>query len=188
MIAGLILAAGEGRRMGGPKATIEVNGVRLVDHAVTIFKQAGIENIFVVLGAWVGEVEGATVIVNEDWQSGMASSLRTALKHISEIAEIESVVISLVDLPGLTSAAISVIAKTPRDLVMATYKEVAGHPAKFARAHWAGIIGSAHGNVGARQYLAGRSDIHYLRLDDLADGTDVDTPKDLAEFLSNSIV
>ena len=183
MIAGVILAAGAGRRMGGPKAVIEIEGVRLVDRAVANFKSAGIDTVFVVLGAWVGEVKGAEIIVNADWESGMASSLQSALRHITEIVEIDSVLISLVDLPGLTAQAIAEIAKTPRDVVVATYKEVPGHPAKFARAHWAGIIESAHGNVGARDYLAGRIDIHYLRLDDLADGSDLDSPEDFERYL-----
>ena len=182
MIAGVILAAGAGRRMGGPKAVIEIEGVRLVDRAVENFKSAGIDTVFVVLGAWIGEVKGAEIIVNADWESGMASSLQSALRHVTEIAEIDSVLISLVDLPGLTAQAIAEIAKTARDVVVATYKEVPGHPAKFARAHWAGIMASAHGNIGARDYLAGRNDIHHLRLDDLADGTDVDTPEELEAF------
>ncbi|MDA2962690.1 MAG: nucleotidyltransferase family protein [Actinomycetota bacterium] len=182
MIAALILAAGGGTRMGGPKAVVSVNGERLVDRAVANFKAAGIDNIFVVLGAWVGKVDGAIIIENKEWSSGMASSLQAGLKHIAEIAAIESVVVSPVDLPGLTAQGIIEIAKTPRELVVATYKEVPGHPAKFARAHWAGIMASAHGNIGARDYLAGRNDIHHLRLDDLADGTDVDTPEELEAF------
>ena len=48
MIVGLILAAGEGTRMGQPKATLEIDGVRLIDHAVAVFKAAGLEKIFVV--------------------------------------------------------------------------------------------------------------------------------------------
>ena len=183
MIAGLILAAGAGRRMGGAKAILEINGVRLVDLAVANFKSAGIDTVFVVLGAWIGEVEGAEIIVNAEWESGMASSLQTGLRHIGEITEIDSVLVSLVDLPGLTAQAIAEIAKTPRDVVVATYKEVPGHPAKFARVHWAGIIEAAHGNVGARDYLAGRSDVQYLRLDDLADGTDLDSPEDFERYL-----
>ena len=133
MIVGLILAAGEGTRMGQPKATLEIDGVRLIDRAVAVFKAAGLEKIFVVLGAWVGEVDGATVIDNKEWSRGMASSLHAGLTYISDVAEIESVVISLVDLPGLTSEAIKVIAGTKRDLVVATYNDVIGHPMKFAR-------------------------------------------------------
>jgi len=185
MIAGLILAAGQGRRMGKPKAIVEIDGVRLIDHAVSIFKQAGVEEIFVVLGAWVGQVEGATVIVNDNWRSGMASSLKTGLSHINDIPEIESVVLSLVDLPGVTSAGIERILQAPGELVVATYGGLRGHPVKFAKSHWPGIIESAHGNVGARDYLATRSDIHHLRLDDIADGTDLDTSEELRDFLNS---
>ncbi len=185
MIAGLILAAGEGKRMGQPKATLEIDGVRLVDHAVAVFKGAGIEKIFVVLGAWVGSVEGATVIENSEWTSGMASSLRAGLNYMSDIEEIESVVISLVDLPGLTSEAVKVIAQTPREGVVATYGGAIGHPVKFARFHWAAIIQSARGDSGARDYLRTRTDIHYLALDDLGAGLDLDTPADLQKFLNS---
>ncbi|MEI7697613.1 MAG: nucleotidyltransferase family protein [Actinomycetes bacterium] len=185
MIAGLILAAGGGKRMGQPKATLEIDGVRMVDYSIAVFKGAGIEKIFVVLGAWVGPVEGATVIENKDWASGMASSLRAGLIHVSEIEDIDSVIISLVDLPGLTSEAIKVIAKTPREVVVATYRGAIGHPVKFARSHWVGIIESARGDSGARGYLANRSDIHYLALDDLGAGLDLDTPADLQKFLNS---
>ncbi|MSO43595.1 MAG: nucleotidyltransferase family protein [Candidatus Planktophila sp.] len=185
MIAGLILAAGEGRRMGRPKATLEIDGVRLVDRAVAVFKAAGVEKIFVVLGAWVGQVDGATVIENKDWASGMASSLRAGLSHINDVAEIESVVISLVDLPAITSEAVKVIAGTPRDLVVATYNDVAGHPVKFARSHWSAILAAVHGDSGARDYLRTRPDTHYLRLDDLAQGFDLDSPADLQKFLNS---
>lgn len=184
MIAGLILAAGAGRRMGMPKAILEIGGVRLVDHAVSIFNQAGVAKIFVVLGAWVGPVDGATVIVSEDWQSGMASSLKTGLSHLSGIPEIDSVVLSLVDLAGVTSVGVQTIAQTPGDLVVATYSDAPGHPVKFSRFHWAGIMDSAHGNVGARDYLATRSDVHYLILDDIAAGIDLDTKEDVRSFLN----
>ena len=171
--------------MGQPKAKLEVDGVRLVDRSVAVFKGAGIEKIFIVLGAWVGRVDGAIVIENIDWASGMASSLRAGLSHVSEIEEIESVIISLVDLPGLTSEAIKVIAQTPRDIVVATYGDVIGHPVKFARSHWAAIIQSAKGDSGARGYLDTRSDIHYLALDDLGAGLDLDTPADLQKYLNS---
>src|SRR5262249_17823635 len=77
--AGLVLAAGEGRRCGGPKAPVAVDGTRLVDRAVDLLRTAGCDPVVVILGAWVGDVPGATVVVNESWPEGMGSSLRTGL-------------------------------------------------------------------------------------------------------------
>ena len=74
MHVGIILAAGSGSRMGGPKATIEIAGQRLVDRAVSVFHDGGIKDVYVVLGAWQGDVPGAQVLINPDWQTGMGSS------------------------------------------------------------------------------------------------------------------
>ena len=182
MQVGLILAAGSGSRMGRPKATLEINGERLVDRAVTIFHEAGIKNVYVVLGAWQGYVPGAHVLINHDWESGMGSSLVTGLKSISENPENTDVVISLVDLPGMTAAAIRKISEASQEIAVGQFGGKSGHPVKFARKHWQPIIDSAGGDVGARPYLKGRDDVIFIELGDLAVGTDIDTQADLDSF------
>lgn len=179
MNVALILAAGAGSRMGAPKATLKVNGERLIDHAVTIFKAAGCADVYVVLGAWIGEVAGAKVIINENWQEGMGSSLRAGLSHISTQPDIENVLISLVDLPNMTGSAVAQILGWQGEIVVGTFNGTPGHPVKFSRKHWQGIIDSAIGEVGARAYLSTRSDIQYVALDEWADGRDLDTLSDL---------
>ena len=77
---GLVLAAGAGRRLGGPKAPLVVDGERLVDRAVRVLREGGCDPVLVVLGAWVGDVPGAEVVVNADWASGLGSSLRAGLR------------------------------------------------------------------------------------------------------------
>lgn len=185
LIVALILAAGEGSRIGTPKATLEIDGERFIDRAVSIFKKAGCAEVFVVLGAWIGEVAGAKVIVNKDWKEGMGSSLRIGLSHISSFPEVESVLVSLVDLPGLTVQAVGKILAEPGEIVIGTFGGKPGHPVKFARRHWQGIMDTAVGDVGARDYLASRQDVDYLELGDLADGKDVDTREDLDLFLQD---
>jgi len=120
--AGLILAAGEGKRFGGPKAPYVHNGERLVDRAVTVLTEAGCDPIFVVLGAWIGDVPGATVLENAQWATGMGSSLQVGLSHLNAEPGIDEVVVSLVDLPGITSAAVSRIVDTPGEIVVAAYE------------------------------------------------------------------
>ncbi len=66
--AGLVLAAGEGKRFGGPKAPYVHNGERLVDRAVNVLAEAGCDPVFVVLGAWIGGVPGATVLETKTGQ------------------------------------------------------------------------------------------------------------------------
>ncbi len=180
MQVGIILAAGSGSRMGGPKATIEIDGQRLVDRAVTVFHDGGIKDVYVVLGAWQGEVPGAQVLINPDWQTGMGSSLRVALEAILKNPDYYQVIISLVDLPGMTSAAIRAVAGSAQEVVMGTFDGKPGHPVKFARKYWKEIMESATGDFGARNFLKGRDDVFFIALDHLANGRDVDTPEDLA--------
>jgi|FreactcultuFSWF8_1027224.scaffolds.fasta_scaffold00004_28 nicotine blue oxidoreductase len=186
MIVGLLLAAGSGSRMGVPKALVEIDGIRLVDRALKTFHDAGITEVFVVLGAWVGEIERSHIVVNPEWEEGMGSSLRAGLVAISEFQEYDSVLISLVDIPGITAPALARVALEPATLAMGEFEGRAGHPVKIGREHWQAVIESARGDIGARNFLKGRSDIRYIPLADLATGNDLDTPEDLASFLKNS--
>ena len=77
--AGLLLAAGEGRRLGRPKATLELDGERLVDRGVRTLRDGGCSPVLVVAGAAQIEVIGAVVVPNPDWRDGMGSSLRAGL-------------------------------------------------------------------------------------------------------------
>lgn len=173
--AGLILAAGEGKRFGGPKAPYVHNGERLVDRAVNVLSEAGCSPIFVVLGAWVGEVPRATVLENKDWPTGMGSSLQVGLNHLNSESEIDEVVVSLVDLPGLTSEAVARIVSAPGEIVVAAYDGKRGHPVKFASSTWPELIKSATGDQGARSYIADHPDqIVLVEVGDVATGEDMD--------------
>jgi nicotine blue oxidoreductase len=182
MKVGLILAAGSGSRIGSPKATIEIDGERLVDRSVAIFHDAGIKDVYVVLGAWQGYIPGAEIVINTDWQTGMGSSLRMGLEAVLKKPEYSQVIISLVDLPGMTTEAIAAVANSSQEIVMGTFNGMPGHPVKFARKYWKEILDSATGDAGARNFLKGRDDVFHIALDSLANGKDVDTPEDLAEF------
>jgi nicotine blue oxidoreductase len=112
----------------------------------------------------------------------MGSSLVAGLKTISENPENSDVVISLVDLPGMTAAAVRKISEAPQEIVVGQFAGKSGHPVKFARKHWQPIIESTSGDAGARNYLKWRDDVSYIELQDLATGNDVDTQADLDSF------
>lgn len=190
---GVVLAAGEGRRFGGPKAPFEFEGERLVDRAVRVLREGGCDPVIVVLGAWVGEVPDAQVVVNSDWSEGMGSSLRAGLMSAGAGSGVESAVVTLVDLPGLTPAAVRRLIDRGGEsasgamergagsgggagLAAATYHGVRGHPVVFGREHWAAVIEAAHADVGARDYLAAhRGDLTLVEVGDIASGDDLDT-------------
>jgi CTP:molybdopterin cytidylyltransferase MocA len=176
--AGLVLAAGEGRRFGGPKAPFRLDGERLVDRAVRVLREAGCEPVVVVLGAWVADVPDADVVVNERWRTGMGSSLRCGLEYLGP--DVDRALVTLVDLPGLTAEAVRRLAAVgstaPGEvLAAATYDGVRGHPVLFGRSHWGGVIATATGDRGARGYLA-EHDVRLVEVGDVATGDDLDTP------------
>lgn len=182
-VAGLLLAAGAGRRFGSPKALVPLNGKLFVDSAAELLRAAGCEPVVVVLGAQADEVrakaslDGVTVVDNPDWETGMGSSLRTGL-HAAGI--VDAVVVLPVDTPGITVAALHRLMELaePKALARAVYGGVVGHPVLIGSDHFAGVMASAAGDQGARDYLNANT-VRHVECADVADGADVDRPEDL---------
>lgn len=177
-VAGLVLAAGEGRRFGGPKAPVVLDGERLVDRAVRVLREGGCDPVYVVLGAWTGDVPGADIVTNPDWSEGMGSSLRAGLDAVeADRVDIDRVVVTLVDLPGLTGEAISRLVASPARIAQACYAGERGHPVLLGREHVRGVREAAHGDRGARDYLrAHRDEVALVEVGDVASGEDLDVP------------
>ncbi|WP_308198079.1 nucleotidyltransferase family protein [Saccharopolyspora soli] len=184
-VAGVVLAAGAGRRFGMPKALVEYQGKLLVDRAAQVLAAGGCEPIVVVLGAAADEVRdraeltGATVVINPDWPSGMGSSLRTALDALASTDAVAALVLP-VDMPGIGPEAVRRVAAhaSPSALAAAAHHGNRSHPVLLGRDHWAGARAAATGDAGARGYLKGR-DVALVFCDDVSEGFDIDQPEDL---------
>ena len=183
VLAAVVLAAGGGRRYGMPKALVEYEGNLLVERAVDTAASV-CDPVLVVLGAQAVDVwrtarlENATVLANKDWETGMASSLRTGLEGVRGWpGRIDAALVLLVDMPGMTTAALSRMAEhaAPDALAVATYDGVRAHPVLLGRDHWAGVIETATGDEGARRYLASH-DVVEVDCTGLADPEDLDVP------------
>jgi CTP:molybdopterin cytidylyltransferase MocA len=189
-VAGLVLAAGAGRRIGVPKALLRLGGRLLVERAVTVLREAGCGPVVVVLGAWAervraeAELGDATVVVNSGWATGLGSSLRAGLAALED-TEAEAVAVLLVDTPGVTAEAVRRVAALPypQALVCATYGGRRGHPMLLGRAHWPGIATLARVDVGARPYLtAHAADVLDVSCDGVARDDDIDTAEAAAAW------
>lgn len=188
-VAGLVLAAGGGRRLGGrPKALLVHRGRPLVEHAVEILRAAGCTRVHVVLGAGADQVRrrarlgGCVLVDNPGWEQGMGSSLRAGLDSLSGTGA-RAALVSLVDQPGIGAEATARVLAAYRDassLVAAAYDGVRGHPVLFGAAHWAGVAASATGDRGARAYLKAHQDaLTLVECADVAQAYDIDTEEDL---------
>lgn len=191
-VAGLLLAAGGGRRLGGrPKALLTHRGRPLVEYAVEVLRTAGCARVHVVLGAAAAAVrerarlEGCVLVTNPEWERGMGSSLRTGLDSLAGTGA-RAALVSLVDQPGIGARAAARVLGAYRDessLVSAAYDGVRGHPVLFGAAHWAGIAATATGDRGARAYLKAHEEaITLVECGDVADPYDIDTAEDLTHL------
>ena len=182
-VAGLVLAAGAGRRYGMPKALVPYEGRLLVQRAADTLAAAGCAETVVVLGAEADRVRAAApdlprTVENPDWPTGMASSLRVGLAALAGTPAAAAVVL-LVDMPGVTPAAVRRIAAMagPAALAMGGYGDRRGHPVLLGRDHWDGVATSATGDRGARDYLRAHADlVTVVPVGDVADDTDLDVP------------
>lgn len=157
---------------------------------------AGCEPRLVVVGASRDKVarllpDGVRFVDNPGHAEGMGSSLRIGLLALATILfnegkpfgpEIDAALVMLVDLPGVTPQVVRrvcAVAGPPeaaRDvLARAVYDGVPGHPVLLGRRHWAGVIESALGDVGARDYFRAHPPT-LVECGDIGSGEDVDTP------------
>ena len=177
MTAGLVLAAGEARRFGGPKQLAELDGRPLLEHVVGA--AAGVlERVIVVLGARAAEIRahadlrGAEVVVCPDWAEGMSASLRCGLAALRGEDE---VLVVLGDQPRVSQAAVARVLATPGPAARAVYGGVPGHPVVL-RAPLLARADDLRGDMGFRDLL---TDAVEVECGDVGDATDIDTPEDL---------
>ncbi|MEU9573704.1 nucleotidyltransferase family protein [Streptomyces massasporeus] len=191
-VAGLLLAAGGGRRLGGrPKALLPHRGRPLVEHAVRVLREGGCATVHVVLGAQAGDVRaraslpGCVLVDNPDWEQGMGSSLRAGLDSLAGTGA-RAALVSLVDQPGIGPEAVARVLTAfegEESLASAAYDGERGHPVLFGAAHWPGIAATATGDRGARAYLKGhRTALTLVECGDVARPFDIDTEADLAHL------
>ncbi len=187
---GVLLAAGEGRRLGQPKALVtDSSGRTWLTRSVDALRDAGMAEVYVVVGAAEEAVRaavpsGCEVVVAADWREGMGASLRAGVRAVAtEQPESDAVVIMLVDTPGVGAPVLRRLARltSPGVLARASFDGQPGHPVLVGRDHWTGAIQSAAADRGARDYLRTR-DVTLVECADIGDGADIDTPDLLAAW------
>ncbi|HEV2010914.1 MAG TPA: nucleotidyltransferase family protein, partial [Candidatus Limnocylindria bacterium] len=186
-VAAIILAAGESRRFGGPKLLASLDGRPLVQHVIDAANASSCEPVVLVVGAGADELLAAVrlgrsrVVRNAAYATGQASSLQAGLTAATSA---DAAVVLLADMPGVRAGLIeALVARQRGSLAAAVASLWRGRPTPPTLLHrdlWPALH-DLRGDVGARDVLAGRTDVVGLDVDPaLGSLDDIDTPEDHA--------
>jgi CTP:molybdopterin cytidylyltransferase MocA len=194
-VAAIVLAAGESRRMGFPKALLPIAGHTFVEHIVRALAAAAVDAIYVVLGAHADRILAAVdlapaqVVRNPDWPRGQLSSLQAGLRALPPGAY-EAVLMALVDHPlvepRVVRAVIDAHARTGRPIVVPVHDGRRGHPVLFAARLIPELL-AAPLDAGARAVIrAHASEVLEVPTDAPGVLADIDTPQLYAQWLGRN--
>ncbi len=183
-IAGVLLAAGDGSRLGQPKALIEIGGQSLASRGAAMLRAGGADPVLVVTGAVAVDLPGVVTVHNPHWRTGMGSSMAAGLAAVPDWCA--AAVLALADQPLVGSAAVERLIgafETGASIAVAAYAGQPRNPVLLAREHWARAIELAAGDVGARPFLRAYPELVTLvECGDTGRSDDIDTLDDLARI------
>lgn len=161
MLAVAILAAGESRRMGTPKALLYFHGKTFVDHLASVTRHPQVGVTRVVLGAGAADIQEKLhldegwIVLNEEWKQGQLSSIQAAIRSLP-VGVTDGLILCPVDQPLVSAALVAqLIARfysCDKKIVVPTHKGRRGHPAIFRSALYEELL-NASPEVGARQVV-----------------------------------
>ncbi|MFL2647430.1 MAG: nucleotidyltransferase family protein [Candidatus Actinomarinales bacterium] len=167
MIAGVILAAGDSSRMGFPKQLAEYKGKTILETVIDTVDENFSESL-VVLGHENDTItekldfKESTILINENWEEGIVSSIRTALFYLSDNKEIHSAMIFMADQPSVNSKIIKKLLNIKNkedEVVISKYRYKLNYPILIPRYFWSKLELITHDN------LLGEDDSLYKNFD-----------------------
>lgn len=188
----VILAAGNSSRLGRPKQLLPFGSSNLIVRAVTTAINSGKGPVAVVLGAFADEIlphlSGfpAHTVFNQDWLSGMASSVRKGIDFFEELyPDTDGLLFMVCDQPWLDESVVSGLFSLQSTLntpaAACVYAGIPGTPALFHRSVFHALR-QLEGDKGAGKLLREMSEI-IAKLDFPAGMNDIDTEDDYQTFL-----
>jgi len=188
----VILAGGQSKRLGSPKQLLQVEGTTLLERTISAAQELGDGPVVVVLGAHAELIlpeviqAGIEVILNTDWQEGMASSLRAGIRHLeARHPQIDGILFLVCDQPflqaDLLQRLINLQASADLPVAACRYGDRLGTPALFHQSVFSLLL-DLKGDTGARKLLEGMAD--QVAVLDFEKGIyDIDTREDYERLL-----
>lgn len=191
-VRSVVLAAGEGRRMGGNKGLVLLRGKPLVTCVLEAVAASRVHSAVVVVGADADAVRslalesGATVVENPSWRDGQTSSLRCGVAALPP--DTDAFLVHPVDHALVTAEDLDALVDTfdrspdPELIARPVCGDVFGHPVLFGRAHKDAFLALPPDAPGHTVYRTHRDRVILVPVDNPHIGVDLDTPDDLARF------
>jgi molybdenum cofactor cytidylyltransferase len=186
MIVGIILSAGESKRMGTPKQLLPWGKTIILQQVIDNAAASHLEQILLVLGSHAGEIAGKItispkieIVVNHDFKEGMSSSVKCGIKNAP--AGADAFMLLLGDQPFISPAIINRLLDeyqtSKHGIVIPVYNGKHGHPVIFAAKYKQELLAIA--DQGAKAVVNNHlQDILEVPLDAPEILTDIDTPQD----------
>jgi molybdenum cofactor cytidylyltransferase len=191
MTSGIILlAAGSSSRMGRSKQLLSIKGKSLLSHSTDIAVASKADAVVVVLGsrhdihAPVLRPSRAHLIVNEEWETGIGSSIKAGLTYLLTLSGLQCALIMVVDQPFLQTAhldnLLSALEISNQSIAASWYDNTPGVPAAFKSKHFPELL-TLGDNEGAKKMLLQYKD-SLIRIPFDKGSADLDTLNDYEEF------
>ena len=193
-LVAVILAAGESRRMGTPKALLPYRGKTFIEHLLEITRHRRITARRIVLGAHLEQIraklpgEAASIVVNSDWREGQLSSIQAAIRTIAD-DETAGIILCPVDhplfSPKLIAQLIDAFDSTGQLVVLPVYHGRRGHPVIFAASLYPQLL-AASPAIGAREVVwAHAAELHEVPTEEEGVVLNINDPETLRRALEN---
>ena len=160
MISAILLAAGQSKRMNGEnKLTKKIQGIPLIKLSVKNILASSINELIIVLGyqkeiieKLIEKNEKIKYVFNKNFESGMASSIKTGLNNLSE--KTENFFICLGDMPMVSPDIYNQLieSKDKKEIIIPTYKGKQGNPVLFNKSMKKKIM-TISGDNGAKKIM-----------------------------------
>ncbi|MBU3918117.1 molybdenum cofactor cytidylyltransferase [bacterium] len=191
LIAGIVLAAGSGGRMGEVKQLLDYGGKPVLQWVIDAACDSMLDSVFVVLGYEKERIikdidfSKAGIIENSLFEHGQSTSLKAGVQAISQ--EYEAAMFLLGDQPLVDSNVINKIRETYLEsrasILIPTFKGKRGNPVLMDRSVFPRLM-KLSGDTGGRALFQEYNDsLKFIEVDCSGILFDLDTKEDYQELL-----
>ena len=164
----IILAAGSSSRLGKPKQLLSYHGKSLINHVISVAENSIADEIIVVLGSHyeliIKEIPAnkkLRVIINAEWEEGIASSIRAGLKLLQQGSEVDAAIFTVCDQPFITTSLlnnlIEMYQQSKMPIVASSYENTIGTPVLFDKNLFEELL-LLKGDSGAKKMIVNHKD------------------------------